>query len=323
MLNYLSYIKKKILYSRFGRTFVPDRPLPIKYFQKIMHILNYKEYKLRKNYAKSYNKINEDNLINEKYGYKIINLNNVITDSDINLSISNLRKNYDSINWDNDELVNRKKSFLLMKKIEMNKDLKNLISSLLPIISNYIGTLPVLANASYWYSPNKKTEEGRSQSWHLDSEDFKQVKVFIPIEEITIENGPLTIIQADKSEKIRSLLQKKKIIKKRNTKLTDNIIEENYNDVNFIYPVTLKSDQIALVDTCRCYHYGSRKASNPRKLINLHFTSAFSLFTPMFRRKMLIDNTKVDQDRLVYGFENNNFYTFSDVVTKKWEIKIL
>ena len=65
-----------------------------------------------------------------------------------------------------DELVNRKKRFLLMKKIEMNKDLKNLISSLLPIISNYIGTLPVLANASYWYSPNK-TEEGRSQSWHL------------------------------------------------------------------------------------------------------------------------------------------------------------
>ena len=38
---------------------------------------------------------------------------------------------------------------------------------------------------------------------------------------------------------------------------------------------------------------------------------------------MLLDNTKVDQDRLVYGFENNNFYTFSDVVTKKWEIKIL
>lgn len=323
MLNYFSYIKKKILYSRFGRTFVPDRPLPIKYFQKIMHILNYKEYKLRKKYSKSYNKINEDNLINENYGYKIINLNNVITDSDINLSISNLRKKYDSINWDNDELVNRKKSFLLMKKIEMNKDLKNLVSSLLPIISNYIGTLPVLANASYWYSPNKKTEVGRSQSWHLDSEDFKQVKVFIPIEEITLKNGPLTIIQADKSEKIRSMLQKKKIIQKRNTKLTDKIIEESYNDENFIYPITLKFDQIALVDTCRCYHYGSRKASNPRKLINLHFTSAFSLFTPMFRRKMLLDNTKVDQDRLVYGFENNNFYTFSDVVTKKWEIKIL
>ena len=123
MLNYFSYIKKKILYSRFGRTFVPDRPLPIKYFQKIMHILNYKEYKLRKRYSKSYNKINEDNLINENYGFKIINLNNVITDSDINLSISNLRKKYDSINWDNDELVNSSttKEELLSTLDELNK----------------------------------------------------------------------------------------------------------------------------------------------------------------------------------------------------------
>ena len=96
-----------------------------------------------------------------------------------------------------------------MKKIEMNKDLKNLISSLLPIISNYIGTLPVLANASYWYSPNKKTEVGRSQSWHLDSEDFKQVKVFIPIEEITLENGPLQLFKLTNQKKFEAYFKEK------------------------------------------------------------------------------------------------------------------
>ena len=125
------------------------------------------------------------------------------------------------------------------------------------------------------------------------------------------------------SNEIFSFLRKSRIIKKRNTKLTDEILESAKDISDYIKPITLKSNQLALVDTCRCYHYGSRKASNPRKLINLHFTSAFSLFTPIFGRKMIKNNLKADLDHFVYGFEDNNFYTYSDVITKKWEIKIL
>ena len=209
-----------------------------------------------------------------------------------------------------------------MKKIEIDSDLQKVVEGLLPIVSNYIGSLPVLHSANYWFSPNTNNEEGRSQSWHMDSEDSRQLKIFIPVEEICTNSGPINIMPADLSYTVYKKLYKEKK-KKRNVKISDNLIDQYLNEDNYSNPIKLKIDEIAFLDTCRCYHYGSRKSKKSRKLISLHFTSAYSLYAPIFRRNLNYSNYTQNNSDLVYGFRDNNFYSFRNVKLKKWEIRIL
>ena len=50
-----------------------------------------------------------------------------------------------------------------------------------------------------WYSPNSSEELTGSRLLHRDPEDFKQIKIFIPIEEIGEEHGPLNVINKEES----------------------------------------------------------------------------------------------------------------------------
>ena len=43
----------------------------------------------------------------------------------------------------------------------------------------------------------------------------------------------------------------------------------------------MDTNEISFVDTCNCYHFGSRKDKKSRKLLHLHFTSAFSENIPL------------------------------------------
>ena len=105
-----------------------------------------------------------------------------------------------------------------------------------------------------------------------------------------------------------------------------NSVLENMNlNNNIVKSMTIKKDEIALIDTCRCYHYGSRKALNPRKIIALHFTSAFSIETPIFKRNIkLLENGNFKKDSL-YCFQDNNYLTAfkNSKNLSKWQIKIL
>ena len=316
--NILKKIKYFFLYCRFGKTFVPDTIFSTKLFNSIMRLIHFKEHSVRREIPA----IQKDKKIKNNIGFKVLD-QNLILNNDQLKSLGYLKKKFDNINWIENKDVRRKKEFLLMKSIKIDSNLKNIIEGLLPIISNYIGSLPVLHQASFWYSPNKSNEKGRSQSWHMDSEDIKQLKVMIPIDEITEDNGPLNVISANKSEKVYKKLIKKKIVNKRNVKLDDEIMEDNMGESNFINLITIKKNQIAFVDTCRCYHYGSRKSKKPRKVLMLHFTSAYSLYMPIFRRKMYFSDYSKNISSLIYGFRNNNFYAFSNINIKKWDFKIL
>lgn len=316
--NILRKIKYLFLYCRFGKTFVPDTIFSSRLFNLFMRLVHFKEHSIRRKIPF----IEEDKKIENNIGFKVIDEDLIFNNHQLK-SLSYLKEKFNNINWIEDQDVNRKKEFLLMKSIQTDSNLKDIIDGLLPIVSNYIGSLPVLHEASFWYSPNKINQKGRSQSWHMDSEDVKQLKVMIPIDEITEENGPLNVISANKSEKVYKKLLKKKIVNKRNFKLEDDVMEDNIEENNFTNLITIKKNQIAFIDTCRCYHYGSRKSKKPRKLLMLHFTSAYSLYMPIFRRKMYFSDYSKNVSPLIYGFRNNNFYTFSNVNIKKWEFKIL
>ena len=54
----------------------------------------------------------------------------------------------------------------------------------------------------------QKNFNGRSQNWHIDGEDTKQIKVFIPLEKVDKFSGPLNFIDATNSYNIYSNLKK-------------------------------------------------------------------------------------------------------------------
>ena len=116
----------------------------------------------------------------------------------------------------------------------------------------------------------------------MDPEDYKQLKIYIPIEKITTENGPVTFLNSKDSYKIYNDLILKKRIKNRNSKVEDNTIY-SYSSSSPKSGI-LNTDQFLALDTCRCWHYGSRKSKLPRKVLFLQFTSAFGSKCPFIFR---------------------------------------
>ena len=56
-------------------------------------------------------------------------------------------------------------------------------------------------NIQVWYSPNNESSDLiGSQLYHFDREDFRQIKCFIPIEDIDKDCGPITLISAKNSK---------------------------------------------------------------------------------------------------------------------------
>jgi hypothetical protein len=318
LIKLVEKLKYYLLYIRFGITYIPDKIIAINFFQFIIKLINFKEYKIRKKILP----IKEDIKIENNIGFKVVD-EDLIFNNDQLKSLRNLKEKYDYINWNDGQDIDRRKPFLLTKDINIEKDVKNIIDGILPIASNYIGSLPVLLNVQYWYSSNKISVPNRSQSWHMDQGDLKNLKIMIPIDDVTNDSGPLNVIPAFKSNFLFKKLIKKKIVNKRNKKLSDDVIENNMEENNFQNAIIMKKNQIGFADTCRCYHYGSRIGKRPRKLIVIWLVSAYSLHLPLFRRKINFSDYLKDNKSLVYAFINNNFYSFRNIITKKWDFKIL
>ena len=312
-MNLLKKIKEVIVFSRFGRNIRPDTPKFAYYFYNFMIFLHRKEFIERQKYCEEI-----ENKIDDKKGFEILNQSLIFDDDLSKDALKIFKKNYFEIDWKDD--LNFKKNFLKIKEIDFSTELKIITLKLIPVITNYLGSLPILQDASFWYSSNTDHVDGRSQNWHMDAEDLKQIRVLIPIEEIDENSGPLTVIKAEDSKKIYEDLNKKKIVKVRNQKIQDEIMSQ-FN----IKPkkITIKENEVAFVDTCNCYHYGSRKSMKPRKVLALQFTSAFSIFTPIFRRNTFLKNFGDRKSQLVFCFLKDNFQKLKSVKLKKWQIKIL
>ena len=115
--------------------------------------------------------------------------------------------------------------------MELNKDKaideKNIADPFIDIATKYLGTLPILTSFSMLYSANISEELVGSKLLHRDGEDFKQLKIFIPIEEVQKENGPLHVINKDESKKLYENLIKQKKIYRRNQTIDDKSLEES------------------------------------------------------------------------------------------------
>jgi len=300
--NFYNNLKAKIRNLRFCASFRKDDYNKIKNFYEYLNFFKRNELIERKNYV---NLINCENLKNlENNGYTKINLNNFIKNKNFFIHLEKLRINYRKINWEKIGQDTAKKKYLKSIDIEINESIKKISNPFIDIISAYLKYLPVMIGAAFWYSPNKNSEQTGSRSLHLDPDDYKQIKIFIPVDEITYNNGPLNVLDAQQSRIIYDKLIDNNTIIKRNQKITDEFANKNFKIK--LDQLVMNKNEVYLVDTCRCYHFGSRKSINSRKLIFLHFTPPFSSKTPLFFRTMNKNSINTDRkDQLIYGFQKN------------------
>ena len=315
MITFLRKLKSQIRLFKFFDKYRKDDFQSIERFNKIISKIYSKEYSTRKKYV-NFEFLKETRELNEN-GFKIINLDEFKLNDQFNESLNFLRSKYDSMDWDQNSQrskgsLKEKIDFLRQQELEINRHIINVIDPFIQLISNYLGCLPVLINASFWYSPNKSETPVGSQLFHLDPDDSKIIKIFIPIEEIDESCGPMNVINSKISRNIYDLSLKKGIITKKNYKIQDDEIKK-FKDFKS-EKITLTKNQLALVDTCRCYHFGSRKSTNPRKLIFFHLAPPFSGKLPVIRR-LESNNIFLNQkEKLLFSYTKNHVNHFK---TKK------
>ena len=297
LLHEISRRIKKFFFLRIYRRDTPEGTW--KFYNKMRFIYK-SEFVKRKNYSKYLDDTNTSNIL-EQNGFAMLNLSDISNKKKFIEAITKFRKKFDDINQNKIEnMSSNSRGYLINYNYEFTNEVKIIADSFIDIVTKYLGTLPILDTFQMWYSPNDNEKSIGSQLLHRDGEDFKQVKIFIPIEEVKMENGPLHLINKKESEKLYKNLIKKNLITRRNQKIDDKYTKE----FNFTFhKILLNKDQCALVDTCACYHFGSRKSSKPRKILFLHFTSAFSGKTPIFRNYDTKEKFFSERDKLVYGLQ--------------------
>ena len=171
-----------------------------------------------------------------------------------------------------------KKPFLLQVHIPMDAEHRALFDLacdpvILDPVSQYLGMIPVLHSIQLWYSPNENFEAGRSQEFHRDGEDFRQVKVFVHLNDIDESTGPFTIIDASRSRTLARGLP--------------GPITQKHPDARIGVkgvPLTGGAGTVAFADTAQCYHFGSRPSpgAKPRMILQLHYATPFSTKLPLW-----------------------------------------
>ena len=271
--------KIKIFLRRPGQFFrYKNKFLRSLYFQisKFMHFKTYYSRVHKKNFQKY--TINESELINENEGYKLIeftklnkkdlNINEVL--EKINYELKNI--NLNTLDHSDDGIISIKSSKDFNCESPELKFVTN--KYLIEIVSKYLNCVPLLTNLSLWYSPNDKVFKNSSQEYHLDHEDYRQVKGFLFINDVDLQTGPLNIINVLQSNQIQNLINYK--LTKSKKRVNDQVIKEIKENNIYIDEkiMTGKSGDLLLCDTSSCFHFGSRLGSKPR------FILAFQYITP-------------------------------------------
>lgn len=165
--------------------------------------------------------------------------------------------------------TNRKKAFLLRlfshEQFLNYPEFVRLVTDrdVVDAAARYLGGIPLLAAAELWWSPPNESLTA-SQIMHTDSEDARQVKLFICVRDIEADQGPFTFLPADTSERIRRDLSKVR------TRYTDQQVSDAAGAEEPLV-FTGKAGDCALVDSSRCLHYGSRGNKRSRAMIMIQY----------------------------------------------------
>ena len=132
-----------------------------------------------------------------------------------------------------------------------------------PIVQ-YLGFFPIINAFDIFYYPNRDWHPKSTQFFHVDSKSTDQVRVFIHINDVGIDNGPTLVFPRNISIPIFE-------------EYTGDYPEDSYFEENLKMENCKKlvgsSGTIVFFDSGRCFHAGGRPSTFPRLLVNLQYVS--------------------------------------------------
>ena len=143
-------------------------------------------------------------------------------------------------------------------------------------VSRYLGVVPRLGAISVFFSDTVEGTPKSSQLHHCDGDDVTQIKVFIYCSDVDVSSGPLTVLGADRSARVRRATRYQY-----RQRLTDDQVAAVLGP-NQEHAILGPSGTAAFVDTSRCFHFGSRVAPGapPRLVTMIQYQTPYGFVAP-------------------------------------------
>lgn len=137
--------------------------------------------------------------------------------------------------------------------------------------SDYLGEYPVLTNIGLVRTDPRAGQEWlEAQNLHLDVIDTKVFRVLLYVTDVKKENGPFSFYPLSISERLSTDPKLAYGGMLSNMGIEDHEIPSYASD-NLI-GITGQAGTTFFVDTCRCFHFGSRAESGTRGVLMLAYT---------------------------------------------------
>jgi len=146
--------------------------------------------------------------------------------------------------------------------------------ALLKLIGRYLEGLPILYRINLLDSANEALQPESSQFFHVDPEDFRQLKVFVLVEDVHEDSGPLHLLRADASDEARLARGH------RHGRVPDAEVMATAPPEALV-ACTGPSGTLAIGDTSRCFHFGSRPGARRRHVVMLQYLTPFASVFPL------------------------------------------
>ena len=262
----MNFLKKILLIFKNPGVLVRYRSIRIRklYFvlSKYLHIFTFFSRRRSINfesdlYINGYEKIEIEELTNKNI--------------DIKLIVEDIQEKIKNIDFSNQ--TNHIKLISIPDLFDTNSRVFSFLTNkyLIDKVSNYLGCMPILVNSNVWFTENQENIIGSSQEYHLDHEDYMQVKGFLYLEDIDQTNGAMNLFSKKNSnEVIKNINYNTSPEKKR---LKDDIFEKFENEKIICDG---KKGTLYLVDTSSCFHCGARKSLGSRLLLSFQFITPWA-----------------------------------------------
>ena len=111
-----------------------------------------------------------------------------------------------------------------------------------------------------------------TQRLHLDSRDPRHVKLFVPLTDTTMNDGPMVVVNKERSASLRRATRRW-YQWRRTSPFTVDADFLPYLQEKDLTPLVGPVGQLHIVDTSHCWHYGSRRGVGGSRLtLVVHYT---------------------------------------------------
>jgi hypothetical protein len=125
----------------------------------------------------------------------------------------------------------------------------------LATVAGYLGMTPRLVSIAILESRAQPGTPSGSQLFHSDYEDVRQVKIFLNCSDVRSENGPLHVIPAQQSRRVKDAIGYK--YGGAGFRVPDSVVAGLLPSEEII-ELTGPPGAVTFIDTSSCFHYGSR-----------------------------------------------------------------